>query len=134
MMSFSGEPETRFAQLYFEREKLTLMLRTKDLDGTVRNPIGANKAQEILDHLESYDGSMSSQWKVRANANQQALERGNARDYAEVYKGLSLLEAEGTLRASDRAHLNQSLELLSEELANALNKTTAQARKLIVSM
>jgi len=44
---------------------------------------------------------------------------------------LSQLESEGTLLASDRAHLNQSLELLSEELANALNKTPAQARKLI---
>jgi RNA polymerase-interacting CarD/CdnL/TRCF family regulator len=131
-MSFSGEPETQFAKLYFEREKLTLMLRTQDLEGTVRNPIGANKAREILNHLENYDGTMSSQWKARANANQQALERGNARDYAEVYKGLSKLEAEGTLRASDRAHLNQSLELLTEELANALSKSLDQARKLIV--
>jgi len=133
MMSFSGEPETNFAKLYFEREKLTLMLRTKDLEGTVRNPIGADRARKILEHLENYNGSMSSQWKARANANQEALERGDARDYAEVYKGLSQLEAEGTLRASDRAHLNQSLELLSEELANALNKTPAQARKLITS-
>ena len=129
--SFCGEKETTFAELYFERESLTLILRTKDLAKTVRSPIGAGKAKEILDHLENWEGQMSSQWKVRGDSNQQALERGNARDYAEVYKGLSKLEAEGTLRASDRAHLNQSLELLAEELANALGKTPEQAREQI---
>jgi RNA polymerase-interacting CarD/CdnL/TRCF family regulator len=132
--SFSGEKESTFAELYFERERLTLMLRTKDLAKTVRTPIGANKAKEILDHLESWDGQMSSQWKIRASTNQEALERGNPRDYAEVYKGLSRLEAEGTLRASDRAHLNQSLELLAEELGNALGKTPEQAREQIASV
>lgn len=119
--------------MYFERESLTLLLRTKDLDKTVRVPIGANKANEILGHLQTWEGQMSSEWKVRASTNQEALERGNPRDYVEVYKGLSQLEAEGTLRASDRAHLNQSLELLSEELANALGKTLEQARKQIAS-
>lgn len=110
------------------------MLRTKDLDKTVRVPIGAKKANEILDHLRSWEGQMSSEWKTRASSNQEALERGKPRDYVEVYKGLSQLEEQGTLRASDRAHLNQSLELLSEELANALGKTPEQARAQIASV
>ena len=107
------------------------MMRKQDLAKTVRNPINASEAQKLLDHLEKWDGSVSSQWKVRANANQVAMDRGDPFDYAEVYKGLSRLEAEGNLRASDRAHLNQALVFLAEELANALGKTPEQARNQI---
>jgi RNA polymerase-interacting CarD/CdnL/TRCF family regulator len=117
--------------VYFKRGGLTLMMRKKDLAETVRNPINANEARQLLDHLEKWDGNMSKQWKVRANANQVAMERGEPFDYADVYKGLSRLEAEGTLRASDRAHLNQALDFLVEELANALGKTLEQARNQI---
>ena len=120
-----------FAQLYFKREGLTLMLRKKDLAKTVRNPIGPREAKELLAHLESCKISMSKQWKARANANQAAMERGDPLGYVEIYKGLRQLEEQGTLRASDRTHLNQSLDFLTEELANALGKTPDQARKLI---
>ena len=119
--------------MYFKRDGLTLMMRNQDLASTVRNPINASEAKQLLDLLEKWDGKVSSQWKVRANANQLAMERGSPLDYVEVYKGLSRLEAEGTLRASDRAHLNQALDFLVEELANALGKTPEQARNQIAS-
>jgi len=131
MRSFSGEKETAFAQLYFKRDGLTLMLRQQDLAKTVRDPINASEAKKLLEHLKKWNGKVSTQWKARANANQEAMERGDPFGYAEVYKGLSKLEAEGTLRASDRAHLNQSLDFLAEELANALGKTPEQARQQI---
>ena len=129
--SFSGEKETTFVQLYFKRDRLTLMLRKQDLAKTVRKPINASEAKQLLDHLEKWNGKASSEWEARANANRVALERGDAFSYAEVYKGLSKLETEGTLRPTDRAHLNQSLDFLAEELANALGKTPEQARNQI---
>jgi len=130
--SFSGEEETTFAQLYFKRVGLTLMLRKQDLAKTVRKPIDASEANQLLDHLEKWNGEVSSEWKARVNANQVAMERGDPFSYAEVYKGLSKLEAEGaTLRPTDREHLNQSLDFLAEELANALGKTPEQARNQI---
>lgn len=107
------------------------MLRKQDLDETVRNPINAKEAKRLLEHLETWKGRMSKQWKARANANQAALDRGDPYGYAEVYKGLTRLEEEGTLRASDRVHLNHSFEFLVEEVANALKKTPEQARSLI---
>jgi len=110
------------------------MLREQDLAKTVRNPINASEAKQLLDHLDKWEGSVSNQWKVRANVHQVAMERGDPFDYVDVYKGLSKLEAEGTLRASDRAHLNQALEFLVEELANALGKTPEQARIQIASV
>jgi len=120
-----------FAQIYFKRDGLTLLLRQQDLAKTVRNPINAGEARKLLDHLKKWQGKVSTQWKARANAHQEAMERGNPFDYADVYKGLSKLEAEGGLRASDRAHLNQSLDFLAEELANALGKTPEQVRNQI---
>jgi len=120
--------------VYFKRDGLTLMMRKQDLASTVRNPINASEARKLLDHLENWDGSMSNKWKIRANANQLAMERGDPFDYAQVYKGLRRLEAEGTLRASDRAHLNQALDFLAEELANALGKTPEQARIQIANI
>ena len=103
------------------------MLRQTDLAKTIRNPIDAAQARKLLKHLKTWNGKVSSQWKARANAHQQTMERGDPFGYAEVYKGLSKLEEEGTLRASDRVHLNQSLSFLVEEVANALGKTPEQA-------
>jgi RNA polymerase-interacting CarD/CdnL/TRCF family regulator len=117
--------------LYFKRDGLTLMLRKQDLAKTIRSPINAKEAKKLLDHLKKWNGKVSSQWKARANAHQETMDRGDPFGYAEVYKGLSKLEEEGTLRASDRAHLNQSLDFLAEELANALGKTPEQARNQI---
>ena len=107
------------------------MLRKQDLAKTVRKPINAREANQLLDHLEKWNGGVSSEWKARANANREAMDRGDPFAYAEVYKGLSRLEAEGALRTTDREHLNQSLDFLAEELANALGKTPEQARNQI---
>ena len=117
--------------MYFKRDGLTLMLRKQDLDKTIRSPINAKEAKKLLEHLKKWNGKVSTQWKARANAHQETMDRGDPFGYAEVYKGLSKLEEEGTLRASDRAHLNQSLDFLAEELANALGKTPEQARNQI---
>lgn len=41
------------------------------------------------------------------------------------------MEAEGTLRPRDKAHLNQALDSLVEEVSRTLKKSPDQARKLI---
>jgi len=109
------------------------MLREQDLEQVVRSPINKTEANKLLEHLDNWNGKVGSSWKVRATANQTVLESGDPYGYVDVYKGLSKLEHEGTLRASDRQHLNQSLELLVEELAYAMGDTLEQARKQITS-
>ena len=126
--SFSGDTDALFAKLFFKRDRLTVMLRKEDLANTVRNPIDASEAKKLLAYLKSWKGKVSSQWKARVNAHQQAMEKGDPFGYAEVYKGLSKLEEEGKLRAADRTHYNQSLSFLSEELANALGKSEDEVR------
>ena len=75
------------------------MMRKQDLANTIRNPINASEAKQLLDHHEKWDREVSSQWKVRANTTQVAVERAEALDYVSGYKGLRKLDAAGTLRA-----------------------------------
>lgn len=129
--SFSANSNDKFAQLYFERDDLTLILPVNDLEETVRKPITAREANQVLDHIRQWRGRVRKQWKARAAANQEAMERGDPFEYAEIYKGLTLLESEGTLRHTDRTHLNRSFEFLADELAHALDETPDYARMLI---
>ena len=104
-----------------------MLLRETDLDDTVRPPINAAEASKLLEHIDKWKGKVSKQWKARANAHQQAIEKGDPYGYAKVFKGLSKLEQEGNLRSQDRAHLKLSTQLLVEELANALGKSQEEA-------
>jgi len=102
-----------------------------DLTETVRRLISARQAKELLNQIKEWDGEASSQWKARADNNQAAIDGGDPFEYGKVFKGLSKLEAENSLRARDRAHLNRSLDFLTQELAHSLGKSTDQARRLI---
>lgn len=109
-----------------------MLLREQDLEQTVRTPLSKKDVSKLLEHLDNWNGKVGSSWKVRATANQSVLESGDPFGYVDVYKGLSKLEHEGTLRTSDRQHLNQSLELLVEELAYVTGRTPEQAREQII--
>lgn len=129
--SFSGAQAASYAELYFKRDGLTLTLLEKDLDKTVRNLIDSEEAVQLLDRLKRWEGKAHKQWKSRAEANQRAIESGDAFEYAKVFKSLKRLQDKDELRPRDKAHLNLSLDLLTEELSNALGKTRRQVRKLI---
>lgn len=129
--SFSGPDGAPFAQMYFKRDEVTLILPVDDVAETVRAPMDARQAKELLDHLENWNGRLSSQWKARAAASQEIMERGDPFEYAEVYKGLTRLEAKGGLRHSDRTHMTRSLDLLVDELSFALEKPPEQVLGLI---
>jgi len=123
--------EATYAQIHFEREDLTMILLEQDMATIVRRVLSAKEAGQVLDLLEQWDGAAKKQWKDRANANQAALSGGDPFEYAKVLKGLRRLEAERELRPQDRAHLNQSFDFLTEELAFSLGKTPGQVRSLI---
>jgi RNA polymerase-interacting CarD/CdnL/TRCF family regulator len=129
---FAGSNGPDYAQLYFKRDDLTLIMPVDDVANTVRRPLDASQAGQLLDYIEHWNGKCSKQWKARAAAHQQAMERNDPFAYAEVCKGLSRLESEGNLRHTDRTHLNRSIEFLADELAYALDKTPDYARMLIV--
>jgi RNA polymerase-interacting CarD/CdnL/TRCF family regulator len=101
------------------------------LPGTVRSLISADEAKQLLKHIESWEGQAKSQWKARADAHQAAIEGGDPFEYAKVAKELGRMEAADELRPRDKANLAQSLNLLTEEITQSLQKTPAQTSKLI---
>lgn len=131
--NFEGANGAQYAQLYFQREALTLIIPMQDAAETVRNPITAKQARQIIDHIETWDGRASKQWKARAAAHQEAMDHGDPFEYAEVFKGLCRLEAEGTLRHTDRSHLHRAIDFLADELSFALKKTPDQIREMITA-
>jgi RNA polymerase-interacting CarD/CdnL/TRCF family regulator len=121
--SFSGENDARFAEIFFKRERITLMLRENSLDNIIRAPIGPSRAKKLLDHMQDWTAKVSNEWKARANTHQAMMDDGDPMACAEVYKSLRVLEQDGALSATDRKHLKRCKEYLSEELANALDQT-----------
>jgi RNA polymerase-interacting CarD/CdnL/TRCF family regulator len=104
----------------------------KDISNTIRNLITADEAKRLLDMMRNWNGQPKKQWKARADAHQAAIESGDPLECAKVVKSLTRLQSESPLRQQDRAHLKQSMELLTEELARALKKRPPQAQKLII--
>jgi RNA polymerase-interacting CarD/CdnL/TRCF family regulator len=132
--SFGGCAKATYAELYFERHNLKLTILKDDVPNTVRSLISNKEAKRLLEEIKSYDGKVSKQWKARANAHQAAIDRGDPFEYAKVYKGLTKLEEKDGLRAQDKAHLAQSLDLLTEELSCSLRKSREQTRKMLADV
>ena len=127
--SFSGPKGSKFAKMFFPRDDMSVMVRETELEETVRKPIERKKAREVLSHINDWDGSVSDQWKSRANTHQAKLDSGDPLSLAEVYKALSLRQADDNLSAADRRHLSESEERLVEELAVALGETQRKTRR-----
>jgi RNA polymerase-interacting CarD/CdnL/TRCF family regulator len=123
--------EATYAKIYFERDDLTFTLLEKDLLKTVRILISADEAKKLLKHIETWDGKAKSQWKARAEAHQAAIDGGDPFKYARVVKELNRMDSEEELRPRDKANLAHALGLITEEITESLNKTPAQAAKLI---
>nr|WP_319784396.1 CarD family transcriptional regulator [Oceanisphaera sp. IT1-181] len=129
--SFSGENKATFFKLYFKRNGLTWLVRANDMPNNIRSVMSAGEAKKIIQHLTSWQGKLSEQWKVRATANQAAIDKGDPLGYAEVVKGLSVMQEQLPLSATDRKHLNHSIDFLCDELADALGKPHEIVRQLI---
>jgi RNA polymerase-interacting CarD/CdnL/TRCF family regulator len=80
-------------------------------------------------HIGDWNETVSDQWKVRANAQQEKLDDGDAFALAEVYKTLSLRQEADCMSAADRRQLSQSQQSLSEQLAVALDRPVGKVRQ-----
>lgn len=129
---FSGQAADTYAQVYFQREALTLIMQAGSVPDTVRRLISADEARELLDKLKDWNSKPKAQWKARVDAHQRAIESGDPFEFAKVVKGLSQLAAESELNHRDRKQFDHSLDLLTEELAKALNRRRDSTQKLIM--
>lgn len=102
------------------------MVRENELADVIRKPIKKSEAQKVLTHIGEWNGSVSDEWKTRANAQQRKLDNGDPFALAEVYKTLIMRKEADTLSGADRRQLSQSEQCLSEELAAALKKPVSK--------
>lgn len=93
--------------------------------------MSAKEAKQIISHVKNWQGKLSEQWKTRSTANQAAIDKGDPYGYAEMVKGLSVMQEENPLSMTDRRHLNLGIKFLCEELASALGKTQERVQQLI---
>jgi RNA polymerase-interacting CarD/CdnL/TRCF family regulator len=101
------------------------------LSNSVRSLISAREARKLLREIKHWEGEAKEQWKARADAHEAAIEGGDPFEYAKVAKELCRMESEQELRPRDKANLNRSLNLLTEEITQSLKKSPTQASKLI---
>jgi len=129
--SFSGHAPASYVKVYFERDKLTMMVLEDDLRLIVRGLITNQEARELLVRITDWKGKPESQWKARAEANQAAIDSGDPFEYVKVLKELAQLESKGELGLCDREHLRRSLCLLTEEISSSLKKSPQRVHKLL---
>ena len=89
------------------------------------------QAKEVLDLIRSWDGKPSSAWKIRSDTHQKAIDSGDPFEYAKAFRELHEMDCKDELRPQDNAHLNQTRQLLAEELARSLKKADQQVEQLI---
>lgn len=108
-----------------------MMVRESELADVIRKPIEESEAQNVLAHIDEWNGPTSEEWKTRANAQQRKLDNGDPFALAEVYKAMVMRKEAGTLSGADRNQLSKSEQCLSEELAAALNKPLGKTYELM---
>lgn len=82
--------------------------------------------------MKSFDETLSNSWKVRSRRNGERLSSGDPMQLYQVYRGLQLIKTKkGRLNNSDRRQHSLALELLTEELSHALEKTPEQTQAIL---
>ena len=116
--------EYKFAILFFPRQQLEISLPAKNLETTVRKPLGEAKATALLEQMDEVEMVLDKNWKSRNRNNLERLSSGDPMEIFHVFQGLSAIKTQkGSLNNSDRKMHQLSLDLLVEELSYALNKT-----------
>jgi CarD family transcriptional regulator len=116
-----------FVTMHFEREGLNLTVGQKSLESQTRDVLTEAEGEKIMQHLASSEEALSGDWKTRNKGNQERLTSGDPYQLCEIIRGLGALKKKrGELSNTDRAQLARALDLLSEELTIALEKTSTE--------
>jgi len=99
----------------------------------VRQVVGDEEVEEVLNILRGEKSKMSSNWNRRYRANMEKIKSGNIFQVAEVVRNLTLREREKGLSTGERKMLENAKHILASEIVLSKSIDEKNALQLIES-
>jgi len=99
----------------------------------VRQVVGDDEVEEVLNILRGEKSKMSSNWNRRYRANMEKIKSGNIFQVAEVVRNLAIREKEKGLSTGERKMLENAKHILASEIVLSKSIDEKNALQLIES-
>ncbi len=100
----------------------------------VRDVIGADAADEVIDYFKNYETGPVPNWNKRFRENMVKIKSGNIYEVAGVVKSLMLRDSEKGLSTGERKMLANAKQILISEIVIAKNSTFAKVDAALKEM
>ena len=111
---------------------IQVMVPTKNAELIgVRDVIGSDVAQNVLDVLSQGPTDMSSNWNKRYRDNQDKMKSGDICEVADVVRNLTFRQKSKGLATGEKKMLNNAKQILVSELVLAEEMSKEQVEELI---
>lgn len=110
--------------------KVMVPTKNAELIG-VRDVIGGDVAESVLDVLSAMPTDMSSNWNKRYRDNQDKMKSGDICEVADVVRNLTFRQKEKGLATGEKKMLSNAKQILISELVLAEAMTKEQVEALI---
>ena len=110
--------------------KVMVPTKNAELIG-VRDVIGGDVAESVLDVLSAMPTDMSSNWNKRYRDNQDKMKSGDICEVADVVRNLTLIQKDKGLATGEKKMLSNAKQILISELVLAEAMTKEQVEALI---
>lgn len=97
----------------------------------IRDVIGKEEGDQVLEILDQAPTEMSSNWNVRYRENQEILKTGDIFKIAEMVRNLAILDKEKGLSTTEKKLLNRARRIMASELVMAGSLETQKAEEMI---
>lgn len=99
---------------------MKVMIPVNGINGIgLREVVGAEEIDEVLEVLKSTETKMSSNWNQRYRANTEKLKTGDIYEVAEVVRNLTIRDRAKGLSTGERKMLDNARQILVSELVLA---------------
>ena len=97
----------------------------------VRNVIGKESAQKVLEVLEENETEMSQNWNKRYRDNVEKMKSGDIYEVADVVRNLAFKQKEKGLSTSEKKMLGNAKQILISELVLAEHASLEDVERLV---
>lgn len=97
----------------------------------VRNIIGKENAEKVLEILQENETEMSNNWNKRYRDNMEKMKSGSIYEVADVVRNLSFKQKEKGLSTGEKKMLNNARQILVSELVLTEHATAEEVERLV---